>query len=58
MLDEFDSYPLLSKQGFIHAISEEDFHMATATISDIVFLGFFPKKTFQALHVSIQLIAL
>ncbi len=36
--------------GFIHAIPEEEFNMATVTIIDITFFGFFPKKILQALR--------
>jgi hypothetical protein len=43
-LDEFDKYPLAAQLGFIHAIPEEEFNMATITIVDVTFLGFFPKK--------------
>jgi hypothetical protein len=49
-LDEFDKYPLMVQLGFIHAIPEEEFNMATVTIIDITFLGFFPKKILQALR--------
>jgi hypothetical protein len=49
-LDEFDKYPLMAQLGFIHAIPEEEFNMATVTIIDITFLGFFPKKILQALR--------
>jgi hypothetical protein len=49
-LDEFDKYPLMAQLGFIHAIPEEEFNMATVTIIDITFLGFFPKKILQALQ--------
>jgi hypothetical protein len=48
-LEEFDTFPLTSQLGIIHAIPEEDFDIARATISDLCFLGLFPKSLFQAL---------
>ncbi len=43
-LDEFDKYHLAAQLGFIHAIPEEEFNIATITIVDVTFLGFFPKR--------------
>jgi len=43
-------YPLSSQLGFIHAIPEDDFDIASATITDVGFLGFFPKLIFLALR--------
>ncbi len=47
--DEYDKFPLSSQLGFIHAIPEDEFSTALATIIDIGFLGLFPKKIFQTL---------
>lgn len=48
-LTDYDSFPLMAQLGFIHAISEENFDIATATIIDVGFLGLFPKTILQAL---------
>jgi hypothetical protein len=48
-LDEFIRFPLSSQLGFIHAIPEQALNTATATITDIGFIGLFPKIIFQAL---------
>jgi hypothetical protein len=42
-LEEYQKYPLSSQLGFIHAIPEDDFDIASATITNVGFLGFFPK---------------
>jgi len=49
-LDEYNKCPLSAQLGFIHAIPEEEFDIATATIIDAGFLGFFSKKIFQMLR--------
>jgi len=49
-LEEYQKYPLSSQLGFIHAIPEDDFDIASATITDVGFLGFFPKLIFLALR--------
>jgi hypothetical protein len=49
-LDEYSKCPLSAQLGFIHAIPEEEFDIATATIINAGFLGFFPKKIFQMLR--------
>jgi hypothetical protein len=49
-LTEFDNFPLMSQLGFLHAIPEDQFDIASATIIDISFLGLFPKKIFQVLQ--------
>ena len=40
----------MSQLGFLHAIPEDQFDIASATIIDISFLGLFPKKIFQVLQ--------
>jgi len=45
---DYNNYPLSYKLGFIHSIPEEDFDMVTATITDVGFMGMFPK---QLLHI-------
>ncbi len=49
-LEEYDKYPLTSRLGFIHAIPEDEFDVALATITDEGLLGFSPKLIFQALQ--------
>jgi len=49
-VDEYDNFPLMVQLGFIHAIPEDDFDIASATIMDISFLGLFPKEIFQAMR--------
>jgi hypothetical protein len=49
-IDEFDRFPYASQLGFLQAIPECDFNIATATITDVGFLGLFPKKIFQELR--------
>jgi hypothetical protein len=46
-LDEYEQFPLLAQFEFIHAIPEDAFNIASATVVDIFFLGLFPKKIFQ-----------
>jgi DNA-directed RNA polymerase specialized sigma54-like protein len=48
-LEEYTTYPLMAQLGFIHAIPEEEFDISTATITDISFIGLFPKMVFQAM---------
>ena len=49
-LTEYDAFPLSSQIGFIHAIPEDDFDVAQATIMDVGFLGLFPKQVFQKMQ--------
>jgi len=46
-LDEFIRFPLSSQLGFMHAIPEQDFNTATATVTDVGFIGLFPKCFFK-----------
>ena len=48
-LTEYDTFPLSSQIGFIHALPEQELVMSTATVTDVGFLGLFPKKVFQVL---------
>jgi hypothetical protein len=48
-VDEYDNFPLMAQLGFIHAIPEDGFDIASATITDISFFGVFPKEIFQAM---------
>jgi hypothetical protein len=48
-LDEFIRFPWSSQLGFIRAIPEQDLNTATATITDVGFIGSFPKIIFQAM---------
>jgi len=49
-LIEHDRFPLASQLGFIQAIPEADYDIASATITDVGFLGLFPIKIFQELR--------
>jgi hypothetical protein len=49
-LQEYDKYPLAFRLGFIHFIAEKDFNIATATITDVGYLGLFPKPILQTLY--------
>jgi len=49
-LQEYDQFPLASQLGFIQAIPEADYNIASATITDVGFLGLFPIKIFQELR--------
>jgi hypothetical protein len=49
-LDELEQYPLMTQLRFIPAIPGEEFDVSTATIIDVGFLGFFPKRIFQVLR--------
>jgi hypothetical protein len=48
-IQDYNNYPLSYKLGFIHSIPEEDFDMVTATITDVGFMGLFPKQLLQIL---------
>ena len=47
---EYEKYPLISRLGFIQFIPEESFDYATATITDIGFLGPIPKQILRELR--------
>jgi hypothetical protein len=49
-IDEYDNFPEIHQLGFMHAIPEEAFNISEATITDVSFLGMFPKKVFQAMQ--------
>ena len=49
-LQEYDTFPLCSQLGFLHAIPEESFDVSLATVTDVSFLGFFPKRIQQELR--------
>ena len=49
-LQEYDNFPLCSQLGFLHAIPEESFNVSMATITDVSFIGFFPKRIHQELR--------
>jgi len=42
-LAEYDTYPLTAKLGFIIFMPEAEYDVASATITDVGFLGIFPK---------------
>jgi hypothetical protein len=48
-LTEIQQYPLAHRLGLIHSIPEKDFSMASATITDVGFLGLFPKALVKVL---------
>jgi hypothetical protein len=47
---DYTEYPFASRLGFIHFIPEADFDFATATITDVGFLGLFPKPVLRELQ--------
>ena len=47
---EYEKYPLISRLGFIHFLPESQFDYATATITDIGFLGMIPKPILKELR--------
>jgi len=47
---DYDSSPLAHRLGFIHSLPESDFDVASATITDVGFLGLFPKSLLQILY--------
>lgn len=49
-INDFDNFPLSSQLGFIHAIPEQEFTIGKANITDVGFLGLFPKQIFQTLR--------
>jgi hypothetical protein len=49
-LIEYDKFPLSSRLGFMHAIPEKELDVAQATVTDVGFLGLFPKKILQELR--------
>jgi hypothetical protein len=42
-------YPLAFRIGFIHLIPEKDFDLTQVTITNVGYLGLFPKAILQAL---------
>lgn len=48
-LEEYKIFPFMAQIGFIHAIPEDVYNIATATITDVSFMGLFPKLVYQAL---------
>jgi hypothetical protein len=49
-LREYNKYPSAFRIGFIHSILEKEFDIASATITDIGFLGLFLKSLLQILY--------
>jgi hypothetical protein len=51
-LIDYDMFPLSYEIGFIHIIPESELDMAQATITltDVGFLGLFPKRILQELR--------
>jgi hypothetical protein len=46
---DYDNFPLAFRISFIHSIPENDFDLTQATITDVGYLGLFPKAILQAL---------
>jgi len=42
-LQEYNRFPLAHRLGLIHSIPEDDYCMAKATITDVIYLGLIPK---------------
>jgi len=49
-LREYDKYPSAFQIGFVHSILKKEFDIASATITDIGFLGISPKALLQVLY--------
>ena len=49
-LEEYTNFPFMAQLGLIHAIPEDLFDVASATIIDVTFLGFMPKTIFEAMR--------
>jgi len=49
-LEQYDTFPLMSQLRFLHAIPEDQLDISTATITDVGFLGLFPKRILQVIH--------
>jgi hypothetical protein len=49
-IQEYRLYPLAHRIGFIHSIPEEIFKVDNATITDMNFLGLFPKSLLEVLR--------
>jgi hypothetical protein len=49
-LQEYEDFPFTAQLGFIHAIPEDTFDIATATVVDVCFLGIMPKTIFEAMR--------
>jgi hypothetical protein len=50
LAQQYNKYPLAHRLGFIHCILEHQLDLALATITDVAFLGLFPKQLLQILH--------
>ena len=50
LAQQYNKYPLAHRLGFIHCIPEHQLDLALATITDVAFLGLFPKQLLQILH--------
>mmetsp|Transcript_25116 Transcript_25116/g.35970 ORF Transcript_25116/g.35970 Transcript_25116/m.35970 type:complete len:110 (+) Transcript_25116:1319-1648(+) len=49
-LMEYDRFPLAHRAGLIHSIPEEILSIDSATITDVNFLGLFPKSSLAVLR--------
>ena len=49
-LSEFEAFPLSSQLGFLIATPEKDYNIGTATITDVGFMGLFPKQVSQVMN--------
>ena len=47
---DYELFLLCCQLGFIPAIPEDDFDAALATVTDVGYLGFFPKRLSQELR--------
>ena len=47
---DYEQFPLCCQLGFIPAIPEDDFDTALATVTDVGYLFFFPKRIYQELR--------
>jgi hypothetical protein len=49
-LEEYIRFPLSAQLGFIHAIPEDTYDIATASITEVSFIGLFPKQIYHVLR--------
>jgi hypothetical protein len=49
-MQEFNLYPFAHRLGLIHSIPEDKFNVESATITEMGFIGLFPKAILDVLH--------
>ena len=49
-MEEYRSFPPSAQLGFIYAIPEDTYDIATASITEVSFIGLFPKQIYHVLR--------